>query len=637
MKKILLSTLAFSLCLGSFAQNRVSSPKTKVPNIKREYIAPVTGDEIPLAGTNQVTAAVHTVNRNGNPSVAVPFAIGYTTYDLQTNSSIDNRIYHKSVGIAATWTRSTSNDLPAADRGTGYNFNNAGTWGPLPTTRVETDRRGWPSIDYSEGDGNEYFVSHSTLVANGVKLVKRTPAGSGTWAESELPPADDDSTIIFLWPRMRIGGPNNNTIHEIDLSLPVGNPPGVIYNGMDGALTYSRSQDGGLTWDIRHMLLPDVDAAHYHGMNGDGYSIDVNGSTVAITAGGFYYDWTMWKSTDNGDTWTKTVIRQFPIVAFDPTVVGNTTDLDGDGVPEIIPVTDGSTAILVDNNGLVHCFAGDMLMSDDGTSVNYSYYITDDAGLYVDGILYWNENMGPIPATIPEIASAPDLDNDGLITLVDANPAAYQTGLTSMPSVGVDASNNIYLSYSTVMEGTTNGATVPQSFRDIWMIASQDGGTTWNPPYNTTKSDFEEDIFCSIARNVFTCVDAVWQDDGEPGLAVRGDMDPFQNNDIFYDCITIDSLITVGINEIESTTSQVTIFPNPANDFIHLSFTIEKPATIEVDIYNVNGQKVDHLVTAFKTTGAQSIKVNTDKYSSGIYSVNTKIGETTYNNKFVIK
>ena len=40
---------------------------------------------------------------------------------------------------------------------------------------------------------------------------------------------------------------------------------GAIWNGLDGALVYYRSQDGGVTWDIKDMQLPTLDTSKYLG------------------------------------------------------------------------------------------------------------------------------------------------------------------------------------------------------------------------------------------------------------------------------------------------------------------------------------------------------------------------------------
>ena len=57
---------------------------------------------------------------------------------------------------------------------------------------------------------------------------------------------------------------------------------GTIYNGLDGALLYYRSQDGGVTWDIQDMQLPTIDTSMFTGFGGDSYAIKAHGETVCI-------------------------------------------------------------------------------------------------------------------------------------------------------------------------------------------------------------------------------------------------------------------------------------------------------------------------------------------------------------------
>jgi hypothetical protein len=630
MKKLLLSISILSVCFSAFAQR---TPQRATP-LSRTYpaqqtVAPSAGDEFPAKSINESTVSTAP---SGNKGTAFSCTIGHTSYDLQSNGSSCNRIYSKNVGVAGTYTY--SNDVASlsfADRGTGYNFSSTtacGSWGPQPTSRVETDRRGWPQIDYSETGGFEAFVSHNgdtSLSTHGIKLSKRSPAGTGSWVETEVPGADDDSNMFFLWPRMRIGGANGITIHEIDLSLPVANG-GAIYHSMDGALTYSRSLDGGVTWDIRHLLLPDVDVAHFSGMNGDGYSIDVKGDVVAITTGAFDGDWCMWKSTDNGTTWTRTVIREFALPGFDGSVIGNTTDIDLDGNPDTLDCTDGYNAIIIDNNGSVHCWAGDMRMLDDGTTNGISFFPG------TDGLLYWNESMGATPGSIPAIAFSPDRDGDSTLTFGANLGGGYQSCITSMPTAGIDANNVIYVGYTTLMENTDNGG--GQSYRNAFITATSDGGATWSAPFNFVADDFTESVFPSMARDVGSCVPILWQWDGEPGLAVRIDMDPFGLSTIDYDCYPT-SLFT-GINDAPVTPKVLTVFPNPANDFVLLNYSVDKSNTANIKISNVLGELVYSKESRFEP-GTNSIRVDITKYSAGVYYVNTAIGNSTYTAKFIVE
>jgi hypothetical protein len=59
---------------------------------------------------------------------------------------------------------------------------------------------------------------------------------------------------------MATGGVDNSVIHMIPLTRPTGNG-GNIYEGMDGAVLYCRSSDGGATWDPENLLLDDINSA----------------------------------------------------------------------------------------------------------------------------------------------------------------------------------------------------------------------------------------------------------------------------------------------------------------------------------------------------------------------------------------
>ena len=51
----------------------------------------------------------------------------------------------------------------------------------------------------------------------------------------------------MLWPRMVTSGANHMVVHIIAMTPPTANQ-GVVFNGMDGALLFIRSTDGGTTW-----------------------------------------------------------------------------------------------------------------------------------------------------------------------------------------------------------------------------------------------------------------------------------------------------------------------------------------------------------------------------------------------------
>ena len=78
--------------------------------------------------------------------------IGETYYDLQTNSSIQNRLFvHDDNTISATCTMSPDFQTDFPNRGTGYNYFDGTSWMDIPESRIEEKRTGWPSIAVING------------------------------------------------------------------------------------------------------------------------------------------------------------------------------------------------------------------------------------------------------------------------------------------------------------------------------------------------------------------------------------------------------------------------------------------------------------------------------------------------------
>ncbi len=561
------------------------------------------------------------------PSPKVPYAtskainetvIGQTTYDLQSNASVMRRIVRHGDGtISATWTYSSSNDLSAADRGTGYNYYNGTSWGSIPNLREEASTRtGWSSITSSSN--GETVINHSG--AGGLHSLKRTAKGTGAWTEATVP-ANSGIACCVLWPRTTMGGASGNTLHAVAITAPVANQ-GATWKGADGALLYYKSTDGGATWAVQDSVLPGTDTSAYVGYSGDEYAIASNGDNIAIAVFGQMKDVYLMKSTDNGATWTKTVIDQFPI----PKYVADQpwgTDVNQDNIFDTITSSDGSGTLLVDANGVAHVWYGNMRYLDDNlTDGGYSYFPG------TNGLMYWNETMGSNPPVM--IAAAEDLDNDQQIGGVGI--ASYFTSLSGMPSSGMTSSGTIYVSYSSYMENKDQGS---QNYRHVYLMASKDGGANWTPAIDvTTTDDFAECVFASMATRVDGQVHIVYQRDAEPGLAVRGDTDPFGTNDIVY--LSVDTMEIVGINEQTNLVQGFSIYPNPAKENVKVNFQLKEAGMVNVSISNVMGQNVLDIKNEWTPAGNHSINISVNNLTKGIYFVNINNGNSVSSKKLVI-
>lgn len=445
--------------------------------------------------------------------------IGVSTYDLQSNYSIQNRFVNGPAHKSAAWTFSQEQD-PFSDRGTGYNYHD-GSWDPFPSSRLESVRTGWSSMMHT-GGGSEITIAHQGA---GPLVMMKRPIGTGNWTETTVPTSVPQG---MFWPRAVAAGPDGNTIHMIALTIPVGNG-GALYNGMDGALLYYRSQDEGATWDQVDVHLPDLDATQFLGINADSYAIHAKGDKVVIALFGDWHDSILLTSLDGGDSWTKRTLVDFPIDLFDWD--NNLLDEDGDLLADTVNTTDRAGAVYISNDMLTHVSYGYMSYIDeiqfDGSSSFFPFS---------DGLGYWNENMADdtsVPAAFTQ-----DLNGDLFIDIFDIG--AFFTSLTSHPQFGEDALGNLYLTYQGVVESHFNGS---QNYRHIHVVTSADDGTSWSVPVDLTPDvefNMVECVFASLHPVVDTHLHLIYQRDFEPGLHVRGDLDFWDFNDIVYLNITTD-------------------------------------------------------------------------------------------------
>lgn len=79
-------------------------------------------------------------------------------------------------------------------------------------------------------------------------------------------------------------------------------------------------------------------------------------------------------------------------------------------------------------------------------------------------------------------------------------------------------------------------------------------------------------------------------------------------------------------------------YPNPFNPSTTISYLLPEAGFVEVNVYNMIGQKVETLVNGNKTAGIYSVKWNAENFSSGIYFYSVKYGnQFTYNKMMLLK
>ncbi len=625
MKRILLFALVLSFAAGTFAQ-RVSAPKAQ-----RDQAVKM---EKAVLETNNLSQS--TIIPGAPVDLVEEAQMGMTRYDLQTNSSMQQRIHYFDDGtIGGVWTHGLA-DPGFAGRGTGYNYFDGSAWGPVPTERIEGDRTGWPAYA-PYGENGEVFLAHySGASIDGLAYGIRTEKGTGDWELNDFfGPAGGWEGL--LWPRLATGGVDNSVLHFLPITRPVGNG-GLVYEGIDGAILYSRSTDGGATWDPQNVLLDDVNSDYYLAISGDTYEIQANGDNVAFLFGESFTDLTMMKSTDGGTTWTKTIIWECPYPLWDPNNLYAT---------DTFYCADGAHSLAIDNSGLVHVAFG----------INRAH--CDGAGTFwfplVDGLGYWNENRAtfsndlnslnpyddaPYTELVEDyslVGWAQDVNGNGEWDIL-GEVGSYFIGTSSMPTIHVDDQNQVFIVWAGITETFDNGS---QDFRHLWARMSPNGGEWWGGFHDLT-SDlihiFDECVFPSLSQSSDDFLYLNYQFDQEPGLAVRGDEDEYTDNTISFMKVDKNDLVSgieshPAILDIDVAQNQ----PNPFSGNSTVYVNLRQASDLSLEVTNMMGQVVYRTDAGQAQAGLNKLSINGSELASGVYFYTVNAGEAKVTRKMIVE
>jgi len=631
MKRILLLTFVMGFVLSSFAQRATVSQDMRTVKAKQ------------IKTTLETNNFSHEVITSTVSDLVDPDEefVGTTYYDLQTNSSMQNRIYIYGDGTMGT-IYTFGLEFPGfSDRGTGYNYFDGSSWGSFSTERIEGDRTGWPA--YAPwGENGEIIVSHYSGAATaGLAISRRTDKGStDEWTLLDFHSPEPDAE--YLWPRMTTGGINNSVMHVVAITMPAANG-GISYEDLDGAILYSRSEDGGDTWSIEHELFNEMSSEFYTHFNGDTYDVQADGDNVAILYGDSWTDMGLMKSTDGGDTWTQTIIWEHPYQMFDPAAPI---------VTNMFYCADGSHSLDFDQSGKVHVVFGINAATCDGTWPG-SWYPG------VGGIGYWNEDRatfsGDTMALCPYsdceyselvedyslIGWTQDLNGNDTIDVEDAlDLATYYLGFSSMPQIHIDDQNQMFVVYSSITESYTGGL-ANQTFRHLWCRTSPNG-EWWGSFTDLTSSlahVYHECVWPSIAAYSDENIYLTYQFDEEPGMHVRGDEDPASENTITFMAVNKEEIWTsVEENTIPIFDYDVAQnYPNPFTRTSIVKVNVRQSTPLTLEVVNMMGQQVYTVDAGIANPGMNQITIDGSKLTTGVYFYTVRAGETTITKKMIVE
>jgi hypothetical protein len=603
-------------------------------------------------------------SRRGLLALGPGDSVGYTYYDLQTNAAMPDRIINwpddaKPQGVITStlvWTASVeappaTGNYAATTRGTYGAIHDGESWSPMrgEWTRLEDAlRTGFVELDRLS-DGRIVFANHS---ADMVHVWVELEVGSGQFYKADVPGSERG-----LWASLAIT--ENDEIHVI-----------WTYTTDDvneDEVFYSRSLDGGNTFSQAvPMTGPEsiVVANLRSGFGANSYAIAARGTTVAIWYLTSSIEVIQLRSDDKGETWPSDNaifayrplnVRQYhttddpdqriwPDPAFDAdTAIGFRTDT--------IPGPGSALDLMVDADGNTH---GVMSIyptyvrryyppgGDTSASTYRSGIIYQATYNYPDvGLLYVSQRGDQIVTSA--IAQPGGLDNTG-------DPSgypnyfvrrAYHGGYSLYPQLGMDASKNVYLTFTSGIDGDVQQAkrhpdSTTQSYLNhhvfvTWMRTDDEERRRWMAPRDLTPTGLDAK-YAALADLVDDELHIAYQIDRVVGEMIPDTLAPIarERNNVeamFLARATLSDPASVQSPEGAAEIA-LAVTPNPAVGDARIALTLPRTAVASVSLVDALGRTVAVVADDEMAAGTYHLTLPTAELTAGVYYLVARVGGT---------
>ncbi len=174
-----------------------------------------------------------------------------------------------------------------------------------------------------------------------------------------------------------------------------------------------------------------------------------------------------------------------------------------------------------------------------------------------------------------------------------------------------------------------------QAFHDLYFVQSTDQGLTWGTPQNMTPWSTQRVSFPQLAKSYDAARDRAYSVYATTRLASE-DMDLMwaYDNSVSVSIYVHFLELQVGIEENETDVpSKLTfnLFPNPAADHAHISFTLPVSGNVSLKLFSVDGRLVKIVENGHKPAGVYAADLRTSELVNGTYFLvlDTEVGKQT--------
>ncbi|MCF8351889.1 MAG: T9SS type A sorting domain-containing protein [Bacteroidales bacterium] len=565
-----------------------------------------------------------------NKSGDVDVVIGETRYDLQSPNSMQNRIYHyPDQDAGAVWTMGFEDGSGFSDKGTGYNYFKDWEWGLIPAQRLESVETAFPS--YAPfGENGEIVAAHD--MTGRIVFNRRENKGEGQWNEFFFEGPEGDPGICFN--QMITTGENHDTIHLLTITTPV-DSGGTLYAGQDGALLYSRSPNGGESWDILHQIIEGTDSSYFTGHEPLVYAWAYpREQTIAFVLFDGVTDGIIMKSTDAGDNWEKIEFFDSP---WDGGPLPDSTGKFGGG--------DGSNAIAIDNYDNAHVVFGRLCRKYvEGIEQWYPYS---------NGVVYWNEEKEEILDTTKvgsDVGEAEWLEDNGYligkieyIDSLETDYASYYCSATSMVQLQLNTiADKGFVFYSKMTKGYDYEE---KNHRHIWMTYFL---MPFEGLFGQYIADYTADVFhlqseCVFPSHAFiekwdyTYLLGVYQTDHLPGIASNYHEHDYVDNEMVWLPVIIAEYPRIDEINSKHTIKVSQNAPNPFSEKTLIEVNTGSSAPLSLTVRDLPGKVILEFDKGTVARGRHTFEIDGSDLNSGIYLYTVTSGNQSQTKKMIVQ
>lgn len=89
-------------------------------------------------------------------------------------------------------------------------------------------------------------------------------------------------------------------------------------------------------------------------------------------------------------------------------------------------------------------------------------------------------------------------------------------------------------------------------------------------------------------------------------------------------------------NSIQNNNTCISVYPNPANDFVNISYYLDKTEFVSIKLIDFTGKEIKTITNCRQNRGLKKVLFNTFELESGIYLYKIQVGRKIYSGKITI-